>query len=304
MAEQEGFVRRWSRRKSAAREQARAAASEPAPATEPEGAAAAIAPAAPGSATAAAEPAPRGPEPAVDLSALPDVETLTYEFDFTVFLRPGVPAELRKRALQRLWRSDPVLANLDGLLEYGQDYSQIGITKQLVRTAYQVGRGMLERLEPGSPRGEPEPAGQVANVPPASEQSADPAPEPSTLAVDADRQTTARSALAAAATADPAGDGSAATAAAEIESWALGSSPRVTGGLRAHAQASTSPQRAGSWRAWVGSAPTRNRQHLSPSRPTLVTLGLDPRAQLALARVSVGACGGRELSRPFAAPTT
>jgi hypothetical protein len=63
-------------------------------------------------------------------------------------MRKGVPPELRKRALQKLWRSNPTLANLDGLVEYGGDYTKIGTAKQVVRTAYQVGRGMLERLEP------------------------------------------------------------------------------------------------------------------------------------------------------------
>jgi len=145
MADEEGFVRRWSRRKSEAR----------APATRPE-----PEPAAPGvseSSPAGVEslpPAPVASEPeaaavpeAVDLAALPAVESLTYASDFTVFLRPGVPAELRRRALQQLWRSDPVLANLDGLVEYGEDYSKIGMVEEVVRTAYRVGRGMLDRLE-------------------------------------------------------------------------------------------------------------------------------------------------------------
>jgi hypothetical protein len=88
-------------------------------------------------------------------------------------MRKGVPAELRKRALQRLWRSDPVLANLDGLVEYGEDYTKIGTVKSVVRSAYQVGRGMLhdraiesaeQTAEPGGP---PQPAPETPGPAPA-----------------------------------------------------------------------------------------------------------------------------------------
>ena len=137
MADDEGFVRRWSRRKSAARAEAGLSDPEPATAASQSPAPAPTPPSAPG---------PEVPD-AVDPASLPDIESLTYGSDFTVFLRAGVPAELRKRALQRLWRSDPVLANLDGLVEYGEDYSHIGIAPQIVRTAYEVGRGMLDRIE-------------------------------------------------------------------------------------------------------------------------------------------------------------
>jgi len=149
MAEDEGFVSRWSRLKREARK---------APA-EPQGDAARQSPAR--ADTPAARPAPpddaaagdaRGREakdtrPAApfDPASLPDVESLTFESDYTAFLQEGVPRELRNRALQRLWRSDPVLANLDGLLEYGEDYTGIGTKKTLVRTAYRVGRGMIDR---------------------------------------------------------------------------------------------------------------------------------------------------------------
>jgi len=173
MADAEGFVKRWSRRKSAAREQARAAEREPARETEPQGADAAPAPAAQGPAPPAEAPGRRDPEAPVDLDSLPDIESLTYESDYTVFMRKGVPAELRKRALERLWRSDPVLANLDGLVEYGEDYTKIGTVKSVVRSAYQVGRGMLhdraiksaeQTAEPGGP---PQPAPETPGPAPA-----------------------------------------------------------------------------------------------------------------------------------------
>jgi hypothetical protein len=150
MAE-EGFLQRWSRRKAEARD----APEEPAAVEKQEGAAAA--------APAAVDPPPEEDgEVAVDLDALPDIDSLTYESDFTGFMRKGVPPELRKRALQKLWRSNPTLANLDGLVEYGGDYTKIGMAKQVVRTAYQVGRGMLERLEPRVAEDQPAAAAAVA----------------------------------------------------------------------------------------------------------------------------------------------
>lgn len=52
----------------------------------------------------------------------PDIDTLTYESNFAVFLGKTVPAALQRKALAKLWRSDPVLANLDGLNDYQDDY--------------------------------------------------------------------------------------------------------------------------------------------------------------------------------------
>jgi hypothetical protein len=161
MSRSESFLGRWSRLKGEARresaeppqptEAAPDAAGRPqAPSDEPGGAA-----------TRDARPtelADRGRTEPLDPDSLPPIESLTYDSDYTVFLRQAVPPEIRKQALQRLWRSDPVLANLDGLLEYGKDYSSIGKTKAIVRTAYRVGRGMLHdhvsEKEPSQPSGE------------------------------------------------------------------------------------------------------------------------------------------------------
>jgi hypothetical protein len=157
----EGFLQRWSRRKAEARSplQEREAAQDPI--AEREDAPEAVDP--PVFATAR-EARVRGDDALVDLDLLPDIDTLTFESDFTVFMRKGVPADLRKRALQRLWRSNPTLANLDGLLEYGEDYTKIGTAKQVVRTAYQVGRGMLGRLELNAASAAPALPGRAESV--------------------------------------------------------------------------------------------------------------------------------------------
>jgi len=52
------------------------------------------------------------------IASLPDVETLEKDSDFTAFLKEGVPEQL-----QKLWRTDPVFANLDGLNDYDEDFS-------------------------------------------------------------------------------------------------------------------------------------------------------------------------------------
>ena len=54
---------------------------------------------------------------------LPDPDSLVEGDDFSVFLRRTVPERIRLRALRRLWTTNPVLANLDGLIDYGEDFT-------------------------------------------------------------------------------------------------------------------------------------------------------------------------------------
>ena len=48
---------------------------------------------------------------------LPDPDTLVSGADAVRFMARAVPEHLRRRALRRLWRTNPVLANLDGLVD-------------------------------------------------------------------------------------------------------------------------------------------------------------------------------------------
>jgi hypothetical protein len=132
----EGFLRRWSRRKTEARSAATATSEDPSDAAER----------APASPERAAEPEQAALAP-VDPKDLPDIESLDASSDYTVFMRPGVPLELRNQALRKLWRSDPLLANLDGLLEYGEDYTIPSWPKGTVSTAYRIGRGFVTEIE-------------------------------------------------------------------------------------------------------------------------------------------------------------
>lgn len=66
--------------------------------------------------------------------------------DFGSFLRAAVPRHLKTLAYRRLWRSNPTLACLDGLNDYDGDFTGTGVPEGGLRTAYQVGRGLLGRI--------------------------------------------------------------------------------------------------------------------------------------------------------------
>ena len=127
MADPPGFLSRWSRLKQAERE--KALRDDPAP-PDP----------------AAGDPLEPPADPLEELPAL----------------RPGVPEELRNQALRKLWGSDPVYANLDGLLEYGEDFAAPFRMAGVVATVYRVLEGMPEPEKPA------EPAPETAAATPAS----------------------------------------------------------------------------------------------------------------------------------------
>ncbi len=146
-----GMFSRWSRRKAKAKKGGRRGSAAPV-ATEDRGTAESV----------AVEPGPAGspevanivttdeatkPVDAEEVIApedLPDIETLTNESDFTPFLRKGVPEELAKAALRKLWLSDPVFANLDGMNDYDENFRRIDRLIGLADTNYKVGKGFLK----------------------------------------------------------------------------------------------------------------------------------------------------------------
>ena len=77
---------------------------------------------------------------------LPDPDAMVQGDDFKAFLSKTVPAHLRKRALRKLWRSNPVLACVDGLNDYDDDYLTGSYGQGTISTTYQVGKGMLSHL--------------------------------------------------------------------------------------------------------------------------------------------------------------
>lgn len=94
---------------------------------------------------------------------LSDPDTLVQGDDFSAFMKAAVPERLRQRALRRLWRSNPVLANLDGLIDYGDDYTDAATVIPGMQTAYQVGKGMMRHVIALAEQAEAEAAAAAAN---------------------------------------------------------------------------------------------------------------------------------------------
>jgi hypothetical protein len=102
----EGFLRRWARRKTEVRTGTAPMPEAPAPAAVP-----ALADA--------------GPQPAaapVPLPTMDDVARLTRDSDFSAFVARGVDAAVRRTALKTLF-ADPHFNTMDGLDVYIGDYT-------------------------------------------------------------------------------------------------------------------------------------------------------------------------------------
>jgi len=131
MSEEE-FLKRWSRRKQEAKVAVQA---PPAPAAETKDAAVPNTPMA-------------APEPEIDLSKLPPIDSITAATDITEFLRKGIPAELSRAALRRAWAADPAIRDFVGLAENAWDFTDPNAMPgfgPLQGTPEQIG-AMVERV--------------------------------------------------------------------------------------------------------------------------------------------------------------
>jgi hypothetical protein len=108
----ESFLTRWSRRKREADQPAPEAA---APGSEP----AAPAPTQETSGASSAQPETS----AVDLKSLPPIESIAADTDIRAFLAPGIPAQLTRAALRRVWSADPAIRDFVGLSENAWDFN-------------------------------------------------------------------------------------------------------------------------------------------------------------------------------------
>ncbi len=77
---------------------------------------------------------------------LPDPDSLRAGDDFSAFMKEAVPASIRRRALRKLWLTNPILANLDELVDYGEDFTDAATVIDNLQTTYQVGKGMLQHV--------------------------------------------------------------------------------------------------------------------------------------------------------------
>lgn len=78
---------------------------------------------------------------------LPDPDSLQAGEDVRAFMAKAVPERLRRRALRQLWKLNPILANVDGLVDYGEDFTDSATVLENLQTTYQVGKGMLAHVE-------------------------------------------------------------------------------------------------------------------------------------------------------------
>jgi len=148
------FLSRWSQRKRAAVEEVSEAESSQQ--------------AAPSDAEAAAE------DDAIDPKDLPDIDSLDVGSDYSIFLKKGVPAGLKRKALNKLWQTDPAFRTICMLDDYNLDYTDAAMVVPNLKTLFQVGRGMvLPEEEEAAAKAAAEAADSAAEAP---QQAAEAAP--------------------------------------------------------------------------------------------------------------------------------
>tara|TARA_R110000850_G_scaffold254456_1_gene379986 strand:- start:426 stop:1052 length:627 start_codon:yes stop_codon:yes gene_type:complete len=87
---------------------------------------------------------------------LPDPDAIELGTDITGFMRKEIPELLRRRALRSLWKSNPVLAVLDGLNDYDEDFTDAATATGAVKTLYKVGQGLIDRTKKAEEQGDKE----------------------------------------------------------------------------------------------------------------------------------------------------
>ncbi len=138
----EAFLERWSRRKAAARTTV-PVPDDDAPSGEP-----AASDVAPRPAAATSERGQHHPDVTEAGFADVDFDALNYGSDYARFMQAGVPEAIRKKALQKLWLSDPIFTQVDPFQDYAGDYTDAAVAaKGVLATAYKVGRGFLTEQE-------------------------------------------------------------------------------------------------------------------------------------------------------------
>jgi Protein of unknown function (DUF3306) len=130
MAEDDGFVSRWSRRKALVKRGEKVAPEALVPLPLP------AAPAAPSSVRVepVEAPAPRPVQAPPPPPSLDDVAALTKDSDFSRFVAAGVDPGVRNAAMKKLFASDPHFNVMDGLDVYIDDYNKFEpIPKSILR---------------------------------------------------------------------------------------------------------------------------------------------------------------------------
>ncbi len=185
MSAEEKPLSRWSRRKAEARKAD----------TRSRGAAAPELPDEPLAVPAEAGDAEIQPETSeVPPPDLPDIDSLDADSDYSVFMQAGVPAALRRLALRKLWRSDPLFSSIDEMVEYGEDFTDAATVVGNLESAYKVGKGYIrEEADEEEPAEEEAVPAVSEEAPEADAEQSDPGEEendqPPEVAADEDDPT-------------------------------------------------------------------------------------------------------------------
>ena len=126
---------------------------------------------------------------------LTNPEEIEDEAGLEAFMENGLPDRLRQMALRRMWRLNPLFRFADEMVEYGENYTDAATVIDGMTTAYQVGKGYLQKAfdaldeedetgeealpDPEAGRDDPEEAaGEPRDADAGAPEAADEAPEP------------------------------------------------------------------------------------------------------------------------------
>jgi hypothetical protein len=176
---EEGFLRRWARRKSEVREGRDGGDAAPDTVVAPADGvntsvdAAVMAPATlqPGSAAQTAPAAPQAEPPAArPLPTLEDVAALDANSDFSAFVARGVDQAVRRSALKKLF-ADPHFNAMDRLDVYIDDYTKPSPVSEAMLASLEHAKSALMKMVEGEPAvdAQQEPQTQQPQHPPEQE---------------------------------------------------------------------------------------------------------------------------------------
>lgn len=164
---EEGFLRRWARRKTEVRE-----GREPMPEPPTDVSSAADAP--PTALVAEAAPPPPAPPPAAEpapertLPTLDDVATLDKDSDFSAFVARGVDQAVRRSALKKLF-ADPHFNVMDRLDVYIDDYTKPSPMSEAMLASLEHAKSVFMKLVEDDPEAAEQELKTQAQQPPEQE---------------------------------------------------------------------------------------------------------------------------------------
>lgn len=128
MSEESGFLSRWAERKRRVQDESEQLVDETKQVAVPD-------------APAEDEFEGKTDDEILAVLELPAPESLKLGDSVAGFMDARVPERIRHKALRAFWKTNPVLANIDGLDEYCEDFTDAATVVENLQTIYQVGKG-------------------------------------------------------------------------------------------------------------------------------------------------------------------